>query len=408
MTRAEFYFKIAPLVARIGDGHTSIGPPDEEYVYYRHQQKGVAFPFNIDYDTLSGMTITRNYSGDSTPAIGDRIVSINSRSADSLFLFYLKGFSGERMVFRVRRCIERFRSLLWLDGINSPYNIVIRKYDTQKQIAEYVKGVALQDVLKTDSLLTSRSMMLPDFSFKRLQDNIGYIDFRSMEDLTGFKKFLSATFEDIHANPVRGLVIDLRKNTGGNSQLGEELLPFLTDSSYRMFARFGHKMSAQLKTYKRQAIPWWIRWFPLTWVSSEAKGLFSVEDGEIVVDTMTAEPPENNSLRYKGRTCFLIGSVTFSSATNLANTVGDYKLATLIGEETGGIPNTFGDYYPFDLPDTKLEVCVSSAFYVRANGNTADRRGVIPDIEVRGNEKDMRSGKDTVLERAKQWILEGK
>lgn len=405
MTRKEFYFRVAPYVARIGDGHTSVSPPREEFAYYRSQQGGLAFPFNVAYDTLSGITIARNYSGDSTLAPGDRMISINGCSADSLFAFYLGGFSGERMVFRQQLVVGFLRMLLWLNNISSPYNLVAERHSSHKQISRHIEGVTLQTVLKIDSSLAMQSVIPSNYRFERLHDSIGYIDFRSMTDLEEFKNFLSTTFAGIQANPVRGLVIDLRNNGGGNSQLGSELLSYLTDSSYRMDQRKEWKMSAQYKVYMRQMIPWWIRWFPVTWVSSEARHYLGAKDGEIVIDTAALEPPEANSLRYRGKTCFLIGPRTFSSAMMLANAVADYKLATLIGEETGGIPTAYGEVYPFDLPNTKLAIGVSSAFFVRANGNTEDRRGVMPDIEVRQTEEDTRLGKDTVLERARRWIL---
>lgn len=407
MTRTAFYFTVAPLVARIGDGHTGVAPPLEEYAHYWSQRGGLAFPFNVAYDTLSGLTITRNYSADSTLEPGDRIVTINGCSAESLFVFYLRRFSGERMVFRQRNVAGFLRILLWLNNIPPPYNLLVQIHDSHNRIARRMGGVTLRDVLRIDSVLDRQSMVIPNYRFERRQDGIGYMDFRSMSNLGEFKNFLSTTFADIHANPLHGLIIDLRSNGGGNSLLGTELLSFLSDSSYRMGARKEAKMSAQYKAYIRRMFPWWIRWFPFTWVSSEARKYLGANDGEIVIDTFATESPDANFLRYRGKTCFLIGPGTFSSAMMLADAVGSYKLATLIGEETGGIPTAYGEVYSFDLPNTRLAIGVSSAYFVRANGNVEDRRGVMPDIEVRQTEEDARSGKDTVLERARQWILVG-
>ena len=408
MARREFYFKIAPLVARIGDGHTSVRVPWEEYSHFRSREGGLAFPFNIAFDSLAGVTITRNYSNDSVVSVGDHILSINGRSADSLFAFFLHGFSGERMVFRQQNVAGSLRLLLWLNKVCAPYDLIVRQRGGQNRIARHIEGVTLQDVLTSDSLFGMGSTILPDYRFERLQDSIGYIDFRSMSNLERFEKFLSVIFADIRAHPIRGLVVDLRNNGGGDSQLGSALLSFLTDSSYRMAERKEWKMSAQYKAYMRQMIPWWIRWFPFTWVSSDARHYFGAADGEIIVDSSLAEAPGENPLRYRGRTCILIGPGTFSSAMMLSDAIADYRIATLIGEETGGIPTAYGEVYSFDLPNTKLSTGVSSAFYVRANGNRSDRRGIMPDIEVHQTETDARSAKDTVLERAKLWILGGR
>jgi C-terminal processing protease CtpA/Prc len=338
-------------------------------------------------------------------SIGDQIVSINGLSTDSLGTVFLQGFSGERTSFRQQLVARYLLMLLWFHHIDPPYDLVVRQHNSQNTIARRVVGVADKDILRTDSLLARQSATPPPFRFERLEDSIMYIDFRSMEKQAKFKEFLLSTFEDIQRKPIKGLIIDLRNNGGGNSELGIMLLSFLTDSSYRMAERKEWRMSVQYKSFLRDFIPWWIRWFPITWVSSDARKYFGARDGEIIVDTFAVECPDTNSLRYRGKTCFLIGPRTFSSAMMLANAVADFKLATLIGEETGGIPTAFGEIYPFDLPNTKLLAAVSSAFFVRANGNREDRRGIVPAIEVRQTEEDTRGGKDTVLERARRWVL---
>ena len=92
---------------------------------------------------------------------------------------------------------------------------------------------------------------------------------------------------------------------------------------------------------------------------------------------------------------------TFSSAMELADAIKTYHLATLIGEETGGRPNGFGEAYVFRLPRSQLAVSVSSALFVRASGDTTDHRGVVPDIVIALSDSDRRAGRDPVLERAK-------
>ncbi len=407
-TRAEFYFMVAPVVAGMGDGHTTVSLPWEEFSRFRSQDEGRAFPFNVAFDSARGVTISRNYSRDSLLAVGDRILSVNGYSLDSLFALFLNGFSGERMVFRQQNAAGSLRLLLWLNKVYAPYDLIVARREGGESVARRVEGATLRDVTRADSIIGRRGVELPSYRFERMKDSIGYIDFRSMVDAGRFHSFLEATFADIQTRPVRGLVIDLRKNGGGNSQLGSDLISFISDSAYRMCERKEWKMSVQYKAYMRSMIPWWIRWFPFTWVSSEARRYFGASDGEIVVDTFGLYTPEDNPLRFRGRTCVLIGPGTFSSAMMLANAVADYKLATLIGEETGGIPTAFGEVYYFDLPNTRLTVGVSSAFFVRANGERTDRRGIVPDIEVRSTEAITRPDRDAVLERARQWILENR
>jgi C-terminal processing protease CtpA/Prc len=145
---------------------------------------------------------------------------------------------------------------------------------------------------------------------------------------------------------------------------------------------------------------------PLQLLHPMGRRYFGTPEGQIAVFISEMEQPGPNELRYRGPVCLLIGSFTFSSAMMLANAVEDFDLAMLIGEETGAIPNDFGEVYPFDLPHTRLSAGVSSARFVRANGDAEDRHGVRPGIEVRQTEEDRLNGVDTVLERAKSWIRE--
>jgi hypothetical protein len=73
----------------------------------------------------------------------------------------------------------------------------------------------------------------------------------------------------------------------------------------------------------------------------------------------------------------------------------------LVGEETGGRPNDFGNPMPFTMPNSGLTAYVATVIGLRANGDTADFNPVIPDVVVRRTAADIKTGFDPVLERAK-------
>jgi C-terminal processing protease CtpA/Prc len=77
----------------------------------------------------------------------------------------------------------------------------------------------------------------------------------------------------------------------------------------------------------------------------------------------------------------LIGINTFSAAADLAAAFQDYGLATLVGEETGGLASSHGDSYTAILPHTRLRLDVSTKFYVRPSG-VAGGGGVVPDVHI--------------------------
>jgi C-terminal processing protease CtpA/Prc len=203
---------------------------------------------------------------------------------------------------------------------------------------------------------------------------------------------------------VRGLIVDLRKNGGGDAALGEDLLRYLTDKPFRLSSRKEWKSSAEYRRRLKQHLLPWIRWLPLQYCSSFGREFWGVPEGSLVVDEFQSRTRTPSEPRFRGPVCFLIGRGTFSSAMMLADGVGTFHLATLIGEETGGEPNSFGEIYPFAVPHTHLGVWVSSARHVRANGDATDPRGVLPDIEVRASPADIAAGRDVVLEAARSWI----
>ncbi|HEY2164255.1 MAG TPA: S41 family peptidase, partial [Gemmatimonadaceae bacterium] len=249
----------------------------------------------------------------------------------------------------------------------------------------------------------TRRTVAPTFTYELLSPHVGYMNFRSMGgDLGQFQAAIADMFRRVAADSDSVLVIDLRTNGGGDSRFADELLRYVTTRPYRMSAAKAWKMSgtyrAHLKAFVRAPWSWLHAWnlFPT------GRQLFHGPDGTIVELPETAVAHPKAEPFFGGAVCVLIGPQTFSSATDLADAIKTYGLATTIGDETGGRANTFGEAYGFRLPKSQLAVSVSSARYIRASGDTADHRGVIPDVVVHPSDADRRLGRDVVLARARQ------
>ena len=186
--------------------------------------------------------------------------------------------------------------------------------------------------------------------------------------LESFADFFEQAFTTFQERNVRTLVIDLRKNSGGNSLVGDELLRYVTDQPYRMFARIEAKLSRPLLDQLQQVGKT---------LSSDVTA--SVGKFEIAEPPLVAPPP--TPLRFGGDVFVLTGSCTASSATDFAAVVKDFGLGTIVGEETGGLPTHVGNSVILTLPETGLELRVSSMYFVRP-GDFDDGRGVLPDCEV--------------------------
>lgn len=67
------------------------------------------------------------------------------------------------------------------------------------------------------------------------QGTVGLIDYRRCQGLPRFQAFLEATFQSLAAQPIRALIIDLRRNGGGDSRLNDELWTYLTTKPFKQF-----------------------------------------------------------------------------------------------------------------------------------------------------------------------------
>ena len=408
-TRIEFYKRIAPLLAMLNNGHTGIIAPAEEWNSYLNNG-GRYLPFRISYENSNGVVVKKNLDSNSTIKEGAKIIRINNLSADSLFNVIKKNYGGERDVWRNMMAENSFNQSLWLYGVKPPYRLIYSSANSKNEFNFETEG-KISDQTKNQN--QANRTRYKRYTFNMLPDKIGYINYTSMgnDPENPFEEFLAKSFTELKSKSAKGLIVDLRKNGGGNSMYGDLLLDYVTDKPYKDAAKKVWKMSPEYKSYWRGRITWWLRWLsypPAVWLAriffDEAK-IFTADDGESIVYDFPETTPGNNPLRFNGKVCFLIGTDTYSSAVMLSNAAGDYKLAELIGEETGGIPNEFGDLYQFSLPVTCIQVYLPTAQFVRANGDATDRRGVLPDIEVKQKPEDTKLGIDTGLETARLWIL---
>jgi hypothetical protein len=95
----------------------------------------------------------------------------------------------------------------------------------------------------------------------------------------------------------------------------------------------------------------------------------------------------------------LIDRGTFSAAVMLAADLELRVPALLVGEKTGGHPNSYGDSRRVVLPRSGLTVRVSSLFW-QLTGPQDRRDGITPHIPVSERFADWRAGRDPALEAA--------
>ena len=72
--------------------------------------------------------------------------------------------------------------------------------------------------------------------------NIAYFNYTNFIQTDSEKKAIDGIFQDIKKKGVRKLLIDLRRNGGGNSNIGEFILSYLTTKRIRPFSKMQIKL----------------------------------------------------------------------------------------------------------------------------------------------------------------------
>ncbi len=415
MTRSDWYLRVAPLIAGFGDGHTTVQEPTIFAIANMvagvpaasdYQNRIRYFPLRGTLDSHRHFIVTETVPGIGIVR-GDRLVQINGHDVDDLIHDWIQESSGDSESARASSAAKA----LW---INLPLHSIFAPYDVR-----YIDGSGMERSVNLEGRplpsagnTQASSLPAPNFTYQSLDAGIGYMNFYSMSDGLGrFKKDVRAMFHKLKADAVQVLIVDIRKNGGGETALGEELLRYMTHKPFRTWSSSQWKRSREARDFGKNYVRPPLGWLPWQYLFADGRRMYTGDAG-------TFSPAQENPIRnpepaepfFTGRVCVLTGADTFSAAVLLADAVKTYHLATIVGEETGGHPNLFdGIYYTFRLPRSGFMVSIPTERQIRANGNASDRSGVIPDIEVQTTAADIRAGTDPVLQRARDCpVLEEK
>jgi C-terminal processing protease CtpA/Prc len=393
MTVITAWPKFAFLLGAIDEGHTTAILPKEIL-----KPDVMCMPV-LFKDYIDGAFIVRFHASD-TPQLepGDKVISINGEASEAIMDRFLPFFGG-LLPWRQLRITSSLQYLLAINGSPGSYNLKFVSNGREKQIL--LNAAPKASIDNWQIAAHRKASQFEPYQFSILQGRIAYLDFKSMIDYNRFSQFIDSVFSVIKQTTVKGLIIDLRQNGGGNSALGDKLLQSITDKKYRMSAGFKWKISQIRKDQYKASDE--ANQFMRN--SGPGKEYLKGKNGTVIERNFDERTPLHSADEFNGKVCFLIGPGTFSSANMLANAAGDYKLAYLIGEPTGEAPNHYGEVLTLKLSHTGIAFFTSSKQHIRANGDAADPNPVLPDLLVRD---DPSTQMDEQLEAAKKWILTGK
>ncbi|MBQ6806603.1 MAG: S41 family peptidase, partial [Lachnospiraceae bacterium] len=164
-----------------------------------------------------------------------------------------------------------------------------------------------------------------------------------------YEKVLGDFFGEVFANDIQNVVVDLRGNGGGSSQVANEFITYLNVDEYDSWdnaVRFG----------------WYL------WKNEDIK-----------------HTNQKKEQVFNGEIFVLTDVWSYSSAMDFAMLIMDNDIGTVVGEPSGNLPDSYGDILTFQMPNSKLIMTVSHKRWYRID-QTKTGEPIMPDYETSSTE----------------------
>lgn len=257
-----------------------------------------------------------------------------------------------------------------------PFVRLLKDNHTQIHFPEKSKGTDNKENLD-EILKDTKSTM----NYQNYGQRIGYLKVNYFA--MGRQEFALLTdsiFNQINKDSIKNLIIDIRNNPGGDSELAYYLISSIYDKPYKGSSKIQIKRSNQYGDYMKGAFSWWFR--PFLKSIKNLRDYYNTPIGGIYDEIKGFKNPANVLHRFSGKLYLLMNYYTGSTALGFATIFQDYKIGKIIGEETNSEVNEFGEIFPFDLPNSNLWVWCSSKRYIRPSGEMTVG-GLKPDIYIK-------------------------
>lgn len=348
----EYYSTLTKFISLLNDSHTNVYYPKNlrKHVYSKPPIKTKLVENQV--------VITKVYSQELRKLlhVGDVILEIDNQD---VFDYAQKNISPYQ-------------------SSSTPQDLKVRTYTYALLSGDFNKNIKLK-INRSGSTLNleiKRSGYLDikqdkENQFTLIEDDIGYLDIKSFKD----KELVSMVKAHIPLlETTKGLIIDIRENSGGNSLYGEQLLSLLTSKPIKKSRSFSRVNNSY----------------------SRSRGITKVEWSEIPIQSVNV----NKEYFYRKPMIILTSAETFSAAEDFLYAFKQMNVGYVLGDITAG---SSGQPAYFNLPGGgMLRVCVkrdlSDVGWIG--------KGITPDVTVKSSIKDIQENHDVALTSAVSMIRE--
>lgn len=418
MTESEFMSFLYPVIRNIRCGHTQL----EHSTAYRqsaNRPKAVHLPFDV-FVNDSHAWIVGNQSSDSTLLPGTELLSINGISSSELIQTAIHTWNGDGYNLTWNEFFmneyDAFEDVCWMVyGWKGPYSLQVKDKDGSLR---RVDVSASSKPLPKENILTVKPIPAAgnEAAHKRSNLNLRLMPDSATSILTvngleyGDEAFYKYAFQQMVQHKTRYLVLDIRRNHGGDARIINNLLSYLADSSYVLLKQvIGKVADPGMNHFSAYFDADITRSYLVTFNrpgkrvgADEYEFDFSPEMGKLI-----GIQPVADTNRFRGKVYVLIDGGTFSNGSNFAAALKAYcKNAVFVGRETGGTESGCGGgtNNKLTLPNSKLVLQFPWMHLVSSSPSPIYGRGLQPDYPIRNTPKSVAEHVDIDMEKAMELI----
>lgn len=354
---SEYYRVLTELIAKLQDGHTNVYPPEQlwDKVWARPLMRTIPVEGRVFVESVFSPELTARGIEP-----GLEVTAVDGMPVADYIARHVAPYQSASTPQDLER---RTHGYNFLSGdVAKPARLTLMGRNG-KPLTVDAPRVPLAQWRKA-------APPIPSFAWKMLPGRVAYVALNGFGDDQAADGFMAAWPQIREA---RALVIDVRANGGGSSNVGYRVLGTLTDKPF-----------TTSKWATREYRPAFRAWGRPAGMHGEGPDQWRA-DGERL---------------FTGPVAVLTSSATYSAAEDFALAFDNMKRGAIIGEPTGG---STGQPLFFRLPGGgQARVCTKQDTY--PDGRPFVGVGIQPSMLVRPTIADLRKNKDTVLDAALAYL----
>ena len=212
-------------------------------------------------------------------------------------------------------------------------------------------------------------------------DNYAYLKlgtFVTWKMSLDWKSYLNEFFNKLDEKKIKNLIIDIRDNEGGMTEVTDYLTHRMAKRSGVLIPRRKHLAYKKVSENLKPHLSTWSKWFyNVSWWTKKLDDRFRTPRF-----TRLKKKVKRNPKAFQGQTFLLVNEANSSATFMLAENLKINNYATLVGTETGGTKKGIngGQIFFLKLPNSNIEIDIPLIGYYPVN-DLADE-GIIPDIHI--------------------------